>query len=315
MCGYNTLRNGTMTYCPPLVCDAEPLKMHNPTVWKLLVRRDFILSNNVFFPENVVSDDVVSILWFALTDRYCTIPNALYYWVHHDASESHSQPYRYCQTLPDSFIQFSRYGAYQQLPAQKKRWISIILALHLYNSALVSIMKLPDKLLENSKLIVEALEIFQPPFTHEVFAQTAFGERVASTLQYIHTHIEETDFSENLIAFHNQLDEELKFKNTARELQKMLVKKTGAITVWGAGVRGKRMAKLLSEHGYHFELTDKNPDVHGTFICGIMVKPWEELINTTDLVIVSPLQAFTAVKKQIDSKHITIIDMSSFRII
>lgn len=62
-------------------------ELFNPGSWGILYRKEFIISNNIFFAENIVYEDLV---WLGLLPLYSShfliIPDELYYYVNYDSS-------------------------------------------------------------------------------------------------------------------------------------------------------------------------------------------------------------------------------------
>jgi hypothetical protein len=59
------------------------------------------------------------------------------------------------------------------------------------------------------------------------------------------------------------------------------------VCIWGAGYNGKLIAHMLCElSDVKFSITDRNTAVHGNIICGVSVRPWNELAEAVECVII-----------------------------
>ena len=308
MCGYNLCNRGVITYFEPVICQEENFRESAPAVWRLLTRKQFIIDNNIFFPEKVVTDDVVSILWFILTDKYCVLNKPYYYWMRHVNAESAIVTYRYCYSVPLSFNEISCYDAYKKLQDDKIQNFTIIATHHLYRSVINCAKYHSNKLKELCSLIKNTLNILKPDFTHEVFQNTYYGKAVAATLNFVVEHLAEEDFSATFRDFQKSLIVKIIKEQLSPADSSSAVENT-PVVIWGAGIRGKRLAGYLSDGDIAFEITDSGTMLWGEEICGKQVRPWTELKSFANTVIFSPLRGFDEVKSVLNSDYIKLLNL------
>ena len=82
-------------------------------------------------------------------------------------------------------------------------------------------------------------------------------------------------------------------------------------TIWGCGYFGKQNAENMSMMGIKFELTDTNAEIHGKSIANVVVKPWDELKECTDIVLVSAKGIFDEVNAKLSKEcpYIKVVDL------
>ena len=307
MCGYNFCSRGTITYHEPVICREENFEKFAPAVWRLLTRKQFVIDNRVFFPEKVVTDDVVSILWFMLTDKYSITSKPYYYWMRHMNAESAIVTYRYCDSVPLSFIEISHYDAYQKLPDDKKQKFAIMAAHHLYVSVINCVEYHSNKITELCSLVKTALNMLDLDFTRKVFRNTLHGKIVAAILNFVVEHLDEEDF---LAAIHDFLESLI-----VRKIKEQLLPAdpspdvgNAPIVIWGAGIRGKRLAGFFTNGDIPFEITDSKTILWGKKIFGRRIRPWDELKNFAHTVVFSPIRGFDEVKTVVNTNCINLLN-------
>jgi len=310
ICGYKIYSNGNTSKIPPVLCTIEYMNTGTAEVWKILVKTSFVISNGAYFPENLVTDDLISILWFALTDKYVIVDDVFYNWVRHKNSESMRLAYRFFVSIPASLLSISRYSAFITLPNEKKEEMALIITHYLCDVVLSCLKHQPKRITEICSLVKETLEIYKPNFLNEIFTSTTYGIRYSSILKYVCEHYNEKCFAKKLDVFSDTLiakliKEELLFKYNAEV----------SIAIYGAGIRGKRLAGYLYSADIPFEVTDSNPALYGHEFCGRIIKPWSELKRSTNVVIVSPLGEFDKIKAIINDSSIDIIDFLNYNVI
>ncbi len=88
-------------------------------------------------------------------------------------------------------------------------------------------------------------------------------------------------------------------ENTARKYEGKNV------ALWGAGVWGRKILKLLSVHGVVSCFVDSNPAVWGQYLEGLKIVPFEEIQNDCDVIIVAVKNAktFEMLKETVKKKN------------
>jgi MoaA/NifB/PqqE/SkfB family radical SAM enzyme len=83
------------------------------------------------------------------------------------------------------------------------------------------------------------------------------------------------------------------------------------LTIWGCGYFGKRNAENMSIMGIEFEITDANAKIHGESVANAVVKPWDELKESTDVVLVSAKGIFDEVNARLSKEcpDIKVVDL------
>ena len=307
VCGYKVYSHGIISTIPPVICTFENVNRYMPVIWKMLIQTSFIKTSEAYFPEQVVSDDIVSLLWFALTDRCCMVDDVYYHYIRYRYSESMNPKYRLFASVPETFIVISSYRAFKNLSEEKKELLVLFMTRSLCDAIMSCAKYYPGRLRELCSKINKVIEIYRPSFSHEVFHSTTYGIRYSAILQYVTKHYNEIDFVDEFEKFSSSL-----IKSLIKKEISMKNKGGAALTIYGVGIRGKRLAEYLISADIPFEVTDSNPFLYGQEFCGKTVKPWSELKKFTNVVICTPWGGYNEIKMLINDSNIQVLEMDIF---
>ncbi|MCD6401348.1 MAG: hypothetical protein J7L73_05400, partial [Anaerolineales bacterium] len=293
---------------PPAIFTPRNFDRFPPAVWKILIKKRFIVDEQAWFPKNTTADDVISLLWFSLTEKYCLINVCFYNWMRHERAISSVVPFSFLASVPLSFIDICDRPSYIGLPERRRIDFSLFMSNHLYSALMLCLGKQAERIKELMRLVQRAMEICPPDLNDQLFTCSAYGGLVKNVLQYV-LGCSWLNHDENVIIESLQTFRDAYTTSILQQKIRDIVTPSQTVTVWGAGVRGKRLARCLNSIGMLFSITDSNVERTGDLVEGVPIAGWEELKSGTDVVIVSALGAYNVVVRTIDNKRIRIVDM------
>lgn len=273
---------------------------------RLIIRRELLIDNKLYFPEHIFYEDFLCCLWHIAADKVAYVKEKLYYYIQRTGSICNVTDVRVkYNRIKDIFkcIQFI-FGTdfFNSTSTQLKDAVYV----YLFNSFLFSVfhfvvINCPERLKEWCGGLRQIRDIYNVTCDNEVFNRNYQALSVKNLLKFIDENVENLNFIENA----NQYCASFESRKIADRLYDLNKRR---FVIWGAGKRGKRLAEYLTEFNIPFEITDKNPDLHGIEIGSAMIKPWEELAEHTDAVIVSTLNIYHSVVTEIDNPKIICLD-------
>ena len=308
MCGYREYRCGKVTEHPPIIFTPKNFDRFLPAVWKILIKKQFIVDKQAWFPENTTADDVISLLWFSLTERYCLINDCFYNWMRHERAISSVVPFSFLASVPLSFIDICERPSYILLPYSRKIDFSLFMSKHLHSALMLCLGKQAERIKELMRLIRSSMEICPPDLNNRLFTCSAYGDLVKNVMQYV-LDCAWLNLDENVIIESLQTFRKTYITTILQQKIRDIVTPGESVTIWGAGIRGKRLARRLNSMEMPFSITDINVERIGDLVEGVPIAGWEELKSGTDVVIVSALGAYNSVVRTIDNERIRIVDM------
>jgi glycosyltransferase involved in cell wall biosynthesis len=265
--------------------------------WVIMIKKAIIDNNDLYFPEYVLFEDAICVLWYLASPKIVRINDSLYYYcVRHN---SYTQKYELQNCiLPVKVILCCDY--FNNLDIAVKRLLFLYLVRHLLYWCQVVCVNYPAEFVKFCNSILDLLEIYKFDYDSDIYLSED-NIRVKKILRFIAQNIDVPDFNFEFIAYKTSCD---LYHNTITELKKtrrLLSLYTGKrLTVWGCGVIGERYAQNMSINGIEFEITDINTKIHGKRVtANAVVKPWSEVKDYTDVVLVSARGIFEQVRDKL----------------
>jgi len=264
-------------------------------VWFMLVKKEVVERNKLYFPTNTTSDDTISVFWYYTANRISRVDEVMYFYTD-NLYQTHKRQSEHFRELPITYNKLLDYSYYKDLSNEKRCEIDDVLSRFLIIIILRVIFANISKIYDVKSKIAAWNEY------KEVLNRLTHSQRLALAINHVDSAIAESDGTDIVsdlvrIIFDINMDY---FKFVDR-LAKNVV-------IWGAGIRGKRLAGYLIDYNISFEITDNDPTLYGKKVCGKSVKPWIELMETTDIVIVTPLNVYDEVNAKINNPCIEVID-------
>ena len=276
MCGYHFLRNGEVT-------SFTVNESHIPVMAVIkLFRRDIIINGKLFFPEHLLCEDYITILWNYASKKTACVSLPLYYYVSRQNSIKNS----YNEMLMNDVVSVLDYSLSTEF------FISLQDATIKREIVTNCLSRTMDMLIEESdddeslgQNITKVRNIIKKNFLIDYLNTDRYlGKRNAAILKM------ETCNTKKLI---NELNRQL----TIEEFSEF---KNRRITLWGCGRQGKQLAQRLQSADIVFECVDINPNLHGTEMCGhIVLNPDRVAFNEKDTIFVSVKGKYEEIKKKL----------------
>jgi len=302
---------------PDLCNRIKDMKMHN--IWLIVVKKSIIQNNNLYFPEYTVADDMTSILWFSASSKIVRLNEALYYYVKRQNSLMNSRNMQ-CYILVIKTVEYILSSNYfSNLDTSVKKLLFLYLSRIVMYDCYAVCMKYPAEFVNFCNNVLALFKLYKVNYDDSIYTQSEDGIWIRDVFCFIELNIGLLDFYFEFIAFWNtyyvkqqiQQDKVMQLKKLRSCISSYIGKR---LTLWGCGYFGKQNAENMSIMNIKFELTDTNAKIHGESIANVVVKPWDELKDCTDVVLVSAKGIFDEVNARLskecpDIKVVDLIEM------
>jgi len=286
------------------------LKTHGPVT--IMIKKTIIDNNNLYFPEYVLFEDAICALWYLASPKIVQIHEALYYYCIRDNSSTQKhelQDYILC-------VQIMKYifdsVFFDNLNAAVKELLLLYWTRYFLYSCQVVCINYPAEFIKFCHSILDLFKVYNFNYDSDIYLSED-SIRVKKILRFVAQNIDVPDFNFEFIAYTASCD---LYYNKMTELKKtrsLLSLYTGKrLTVWGCGAIGERYAQNMSINGIEFEITDINTKIHGKRVTAhAVVKPWSEVKDYTDVVLVSARGIFEEVRDKLakECPDIEVVDL------
>ena len=229
---------------------------HFSTQCYMLIKKDIIEKNKLYYPEKVFSEDTAVVpLWYIKACSKEKVELPLYYAVRHDDSSRHS--YQFVDQLQILICMrllvenSKRICVYEKFKAQ----IDGMIYTRLY-SFMKTIQRDKSLLDYDENLLQQELEIWRNYcFDNSLFNRFFTVKQIHDIHNFIQTGVVygveniEDDYYEDCTGNIREL-----FDYIQNDLQKTIV-------VWGYGEKGKKIIRTLHHYGYQYLVGDNNPKI------------------------------------------------------
>lgn len=261
-----------------------------------LVRRALVVDNNLSFPEGILFEDlVISPLLIMLAEQIVKIEEALYFYMVRPSSIS--------QTISKRKL-FDLVSAIDFLKAKYSETIHgdalispafVIVSRHIITYMRAAKRDCPDDYLDWVMAIKKSIGTISDVFSG---CKTRKETELSMFLKMLETVPDEADGEECnrcYASFSEAVD--YFYATCASDVYNQLMTRgMPRVCVWGAGSNGTAFAKILSMAALNTEYTDVRKELHGKVMPnGAVVKPWDEICDTVDIVIICTSTHFKSV--------------------
>jgi glycosyltransferase involved in cell wall biosynthesis len=270
------------------------------SAWRSIESRKFLEKINFRFPDGILYDDFVCCLWYAHATKISFVGEHLIYYVvrpnsictfgdNHQKYIRSKDIFKCCKYIFES-------DTFLWLDEKTKKFVFVyVFCSFFFRRIELAVKTYKENAREYCCLLQEVREIYS-----------------VETTDVVYEHSNRTRILRDVF---DCIDKNINMDILLEELQKVIQNcylrtidlwleshKKQNILIWGSGIRGKRLAGYLSVLNIKFAVTDINPEKWGESIESIVVKPWTELIEFADIVIVATLGAFDSVDKMIRNR-------------
>jgi len=274
------------------------IKMH--TAWLIMIKKSVIENNNLYFPELAEYEDFICPLWCLASKKIVRVNEALHYYYTRDNSIVHGKK-RSTYVLAVKafkFILISNY--FNNLDSTVKKNVFLYLIKFIPRWCQTICINYATEFVKYCNDVFDLFRIYKVDYNDDVYMQSEEDIRSREIFRFIEQNINASDFNLEFIAYYEYQNKLTSLRKTRRLLSTYANKR---LTLWGAGYWGKINAENLGILGIKFEITDVNPKLHGEkVLANVVVKPWSEVKEHTDIVLVSVVGFFEDIREKLEKE-------------
>jgi glycosyltransferase involved in cell wall biosynthesis len=309
-CDYKIHQNGNIQIYSSTTIDFEknPLTFYH-AVWKTMAKKAFIEENGLYFPENVTVDDLIGYLWNLKASKIVKIDGLYYNYIIHNSNESLNHNYNFFSGIPYVFLEFSKRKCFIELNEYEKKIMFIAMIKHFYIWMHTIYIYHYDRFHEYCLECYRTFKVYENYFDKSLFKSTFAGQRLLEMVLFIEANVNCSDFAEKYIEFYNDTERNFYSKSFLSIFEQY---KNHRISLWGAGDMGAKYARYINDLNIAFEITDANSEIHGKKIAeNVIVRPWSDIKEHTDIVFVSAKGIFEAVRDKLSKEcpSVEVVDL------
>jgi len=272
----------------------------NHSLWVIMIKKSVIENNNLYLLEQTEFDDYMSLLWYLASKKIVRVNEALhYYYVRKNSVVQEKKLQTFVSTIElFKFILSSDY--FNNLDIAVKKSLFLYLVKWIPDWCQIICVNYSTEFVNFCNSILDIFKIYKVNYDDNIYAQQENGIRVRDILCFIELNIGLPDFYFEFLAFWNTYCVKQNKVMQLKKLHSCISSYIGKrLTIWGCGYFGKRNAENMNLMGIEFEITDVNTKIHGESIANAVVKPWDEIKERTDVVLVSVLGFFEDIRDKL----------------
>jgi glycosyltransferase involved in cell wall biosynthesis len=281
--------------------------------WVIMIKKSVIDNNDLYFTEHIGFEDAICALWYLASKKIVRVNESLYYYCIRDNSIAQEQKLQ-SYILSVKTIRYILDSVFlNNLDAIIKKMLFLHWIRHILNQCHVVCINYPAEFVKYCHSILDLPRVFKIDYDDDVYTQSEDNTRIKKILRFIEQNINAPDFNLEFIAYnascYTYQNRIMELKKTRRLLSLYADKR---LTVWGGGVLGKKYAQNMSIIGIRFEITDVNTKIHGERVtANVVVKPWNEVKDYTDVVLVSARGIFEEVRDKLakECPDVEVVDL------
>jgi hypothetical protein len=276
--------------------------------WVIMIKKAIIDNNDLYFPEYIGFEDSICALWYLASPKIVRINESLYYYCVRDNSVIQGKK---MQTYILS-VKTIRYilccDYFNNLDTAVKRLLFLYLARYILFWCQIVCVNYPDEFVKFCRSILDLFKVYKFDYDSNIYLSED-NVRIKKILRFIEQNINASDLNLEFFAYYTYQNRITELKKTRRLLSLYTGKR---LTVWGCGAIGRRYAQNMSIIGVRFEITDVNTKIHGDRLTvNAVVKPWSEVKDYTDVVLVSARGIFEEVRDKLakECPDVEVVDL------
>jgi glycosyltransferase involved in cell wall biosynthesis len=272
----------------------------------IMIKKIVIENNNLYFPEHNGHEDALCILWYMASKKIIRINEALYYYVMRENSMTQDMKMENFNFCIQSVKYIFSLDYFKTLDASVKKLLFLFLSGNFWHCWVVC-KKYPAEFVNFCNSMLDVLKIYKVSYDDDIYMQSEENTRLRDMLCFIESNISLPDFYLEFIVYYMSRYRIMQLKALCSWI---CLNKGKRLTIWGCGHFGRQNAENMSVMDIDFEITDANKRLHGQRIFNAVVKPWEDLKDTTDVVLVSARGIFEKVKDRLSKEcpEIEVVD-------
>ena len=276
ICGYHFLKNGKVESY-----GANETHISVMAATKLF-RRKLFVENKLFFPEQLLCEDYITIVWhFASTKTVC-VDAPLYYYVYRDDSRNNRDS---SALLNDVVSVFANILKMEYFAVTCSKSVKSDILRHLLTFTIDLLLKRSSNDMDLEHEIERIKEAMNRYGCFDYLEDGGYLEK--RNLEILRTEKSRTKTAIDEITINLTLEEFSAYRQNR-------------IILWGCGRQGRRLAQRLHMADIRFECVDSNPKLSGDYLYGNRINtPSCIALYETDTILLSVKGRFEEIKKQI----------------
>jgi len=314
VCDYLLLQNGKMNEMSVHVDLFNYPFGFSSVCCVVMIKKSLIIENGLFFPENILSEDNMILLWYLAAEKISKVDKYFYYYYRRKGSSVVSNDF---EAPYFTFVDFLHvvnslkgYDFWEKINQKTiDNTVVPVICKRLYDHALRVFKRYNDKFQDYSEDVIKVLDRYDVNFHQQIFDNTSYGKLICLSLTYMRDNVRNKSFTCNFGEFYDNLQKQILIARAEEMLPYIGDKK---VVFWGAGIRGKRYTGIFEEAGLEFAITDLNEGVIGKKIGQThSVLQWDELKGNCDIVFVTPIGILDEVEQRIkqEKPEISVYDI------
>jgi glycosyltransferase involved in cell wall biosynthesis len=296
--------NGDFTSDDP-VDRIRSLRGH--TAWLIMIRKSIIVEKDLFFSEHIEFEDLLCTLWYLAAKKIARVHEVLHHYVIRDDSITQTRKLETFELSLHTISLILQSLFFRNLERRVKETVFLYLMRYVPDWTIIVNTLYFDSLPSFCRKILQ-LEDSLGFAVNAIKFESEYKNQIVNLFAFIRTNVQRRDFCLEYSAYHQYQNDLYRLRRCRASLQKYEGKR---ITIWGAGRRGERNAGILMRLGVNFALTDNNSKLYGGKIVDkIVIRPWSELREHTDIVFISVVGHYDEIAEAIrsDTPEIAIED-------
>lgn len=317
VCDYYLLQNGQVTEVKINVDISEHPFGISTVCWVVMIKKALINDYELFFPEYILTEDNITFLWYMAATKISKVDKCFYFYYRRKGSSvvgnDFEMPFFTLVDLLNVVCDIKKYSFWEELSQDAIENVAVpIICKKLYDHITKVYNNYKNQFQWYCEEIVKVIESYNVNFNNPVFKKSNYGKLIGLTLIYIKDRIQSDYFTESFSEFYRDMQKRILLVNIDKLLLDTNDRK---VTLWGAGVRGKRYIEFLEEAGLDFTVTDMNEGFHGKDIGQFhKIVNWDDLKDECDIVFVTPIGALDDVMKKVEKENraIEVYDIQNY---
>jgi glycosyltransferase involved in cell wall biosynthesis len=274
-----------------------------------MVKKSVIEYNNLYFPAHNGLEDAVSSLWYLASKKIVRINESLYYYIMREDSMSQSDKRRNCIFAMQSIKYILKHEYFNNLDINVKKSLFLYLIRYMSYYCYIMCINYAAEFVKFCADFLDLLKIFKVDYNDNIWRQSEEDILSREMIHFIEQNIDKADFKIEFVAHYHSQQKIMQLRKI-RGLFSLYANKR--LTLWGAGHWGKINAENLGILDIKFEIIDVNVKIHGKKVLeNVIIKPWDEVKNNTDVVFVTAVGIFEEVYERLAKEYpnIEVVDL------
>jgi len=185
VCDFYEMKDGIAEYKDYIAIDEERISSWFPALWIRLVKKNIIIENELYLPENCVAQDVFSILWHFAAKKIIKVSSPFVYYIDRADSAVHTETEKYFGDTIKTLISIANHEYYRKMSDNDKQLCGFVAMKFLYRMIKKLEKEKPEVLPTLVEKTNEITLLFNIDFDNDIYAKPGFATKIATTLKVL----------------------------------------------------------------------------------------------------------------------------------